>query len=255
MEPASFEEWAKWLAPLRLLPYSADQVFSARDPREVADRLTLFYESAGNLKKDLKRYAGFEPNSRQASDIAPCLRQGREFLRIFRSAELMTQPIILYYGMACYARALALSFGNPPALDQFPARHGLKAPTVFGTAMENLEVRADSTDGLFHRFVSALSEVSGVAADTRDGHRFWIPLGTSTSADIGSFSSRLKSLLARTLGMEDLFRATFDELPMNAPVEMKMTHFGPADAHPQAGATGCRAGSSRSAAGAWRRHS
>ena len=232
MKPATFEDWVSRLAPLQVIA-PAERFFHGQDPRVVAERLTLFYESGRNLRKHLKQYAGFEPNARQASDIAACLRQGREFLRSSQNADLIIKPITLYYGMACYAKALTISFGNPGALDQFPSRHGLKAPSIFGVPMEDLWLRADGNDGLFQRFVSVLGEVSGILAETRDGHKLWIHVDTG-AAGIGSFETNLKGLLARVVGLEDFFRATFDELPQNAPVELKLAQFGPPDALPQA---------------------
>lgn len=246
-----FEDWSERLAPLSATARSNEQVFQAADPSLAVQRLTVFYENTRNLKEHLKRFAGFEPNTQQASDIAACLRQGREFFRVSTTADLISKPVTLYYGMACYARALALSFANPRRLDQFPARHGLKAPSAFDVPMEKLEVRADGNDGLFHRFTASLAEVSGVATRTRDGHQLWIRLASEYPERLDGFRANLKGLLGRTTGLEDFFQATFDELPLNAPVELNLALIGAEDPGPLA-ALVFRA--PRAADGEWIRH-
>ena len=201
-------------------------MFHARDPQVVAERLTLFFESGDNLKKHLRTHAGFAPNLTQAADIAACLSQAREFLRISRAADLSIRPITLYYGMAALAKALVLSFGNPKLLTSFPPSHGLKAPSTFGVPMESLEVRADGTDGLFHRFVDSLSHREHMIAEIRKVGKLRIWTKLSDSSHLAGFHASLKDFLARVEGLADFIRETFDETPMNAPVEFNLARFG-----------------------------
>ena len=227
------DDWVKALAPFEVLSQTPEKVFNAHEPAALAERLTLFFESRQNLSKHLKVYGGFSPNARQASHIAACLRQAREFLRISRGSDLFTKPISLYYGMASYAKALAISLGNPAALDQFPQSHGLKTISGFGQPMEALQVRTDGDDGLFQRFARSLSQLAGSPAETKGGHSLWIRIGSTLPSDF-HFVCDLQGLLARIIGIEDTYRDTFAVLPLNAPAELKLTHFGPDSAQPQA---------------------
>jgi YaaC-like Protein len=226
VEPEILDFWVNRLSPLVVDEPPNEKMFHARDPQVVAERLMLFFESGDNLKKHLRTHAGFAPNSTQAADIAACLSQAREFLRISRAADLSIRPITLYYGMASLAKALVLSFGNPKLLASLPPSHGLKAPSTFGVPMESLEVRADGNDGLFHRFVDSLSNREHMIAEIRKVGKLRIWTKLSDSSQLPGFRASLKSLLTRIEGLEDFFRETFDETPMNAPVEFHLARFG-----------------------------
>ena len=231
MEPMSLENWLAFLAPLSAVKKQDDQIFFANDPREVAFRLTLFYESPRNLSSHLEQIADFRPDEAQANSIAACLRQGREFLQTAQLSDLMIKPILLYYGMAWSASALALSFGEPRDFAQLPKNHGLKVPAEFGVRLEDLQVQVSGNDGLFHRFVGVLDQLSGILAETRDGHRLWLSLHAPDTPL--KFKASLKELLARVVGLEDFFAATFAEPSLGVPVELKLAKILPAATQPQ----------------------
>jgi hypothetical protein len=195
----------------------------------------FFFESGKNLKRYLASAAGYSPNTSQAGDISACLRQGREFLRLSTGADLMTKPITLYYGMACLAKALALSLGCPRSLASFPSRHGLKVPSGYGAAMVDLKVGVEGKDGLFHRFVGALEQVAGFPVALQLGKVLISLAGAAEPSNVGDFTATLKDLLLRIVGVEDFLRETFAEAPLNVPVvDTGMRYFGPEDWQPRA---------------------
>ncbi|HEV3460043.1 MAG TPA: YaaC family protein [Thermoanaerobaculia bacterium] len=214
--PQSLSDWKKVLAPLDVNILRPDRIVRGREPRIAAERLMLFFESGKNLKRYLSEAAGYTPNTGQAEDISACLRQARELLRLATSAELMTKPIILYYGMASLAKALVLSLGCPRRLASLPNKHGLRVPSRYSLPMADLEVGVEGKDGLFHGFVNALDQLAGVPVSVSLGRVFISLAGAIGASDLGSLRATMKDLLLRIVGVEDFLRDTFTEAPLNA---------------------------------------
>src|SRR5436305_2322358 len=141
--PISDEDLAVWsriLSPLRVTGDLPTMAFSPPGRPLSADRVSMFFESTNNLKTLLRENAGFDANPTQLLHISACLRQGREFFQEARTGEGMTRPISLFYGMASFAKAVALSYGKPKTLDKLSPSHGLRAPNRYDKELENLEV-------------------------------------------------------------------------------------------------------------------
>lgn len=229
MQPATFEEWKERLAPLSVEQRPVETRFRDTDLGSLTERLTLFFESAVNLRRHLKEHAAFRPSASQARDISSCLRQGRELLRTSHATALVAKPIVLYYAMACYAKALVLSIGKPGRLNELPKKHGLKVIDN-SLALEQIEVKVEGNDGLFHSFVRSLSEVSGVAMEIRDGPDLWIAINTCPR--LTSVRCSLKHLLGRVIGLDDLFRATFSEPAACTPAQLRFGTMSSGDSLP-----------------------
>jgi YaaC-like protein len=139
----------------------------------------------------------------------------------------MTRPISLFYGMASFAKAVALSYGKPKTLDKLSPSHGLRVPNRYDKELENLEVvvrRRGLADVLFHNFVDAMSENSRVpaearrrapapAADVLPTSSFWIWVPSATAAEVQRSRFSLSGLLSVIPGLENLFEHTFDRPP------------------------------------------
>lgn len=163
--------WAMLLSPLQVTGISPTMFFSSSGRPLSAERICMFFESTGNLKALLRKAGDFKPSSTQLLHISACLRQGREFLHEARVGEGMTRPISLFYGVASFAKAVALSYGRPRTLDKLSPTHGLKVPNRYDKALKDLDVkvmrREQHREVLFHNFVDCLRTNSRVPAEAR----------------------------------------------------------------------------------------
>jgi hypothetical protein len=224
--PISNEELATWsrlLSPLRVTGISPTMFFSSSGRPPSTERICMFFESTDNLESLLRKH--FQPSSTQLLHISACLRQGREFLHEARVGEGMTRPISLFYGMASFAKAVALSYGRPRSLEMLSPTHGLEAPNRFDKELSDLEVeikrRGRHHEVLFHNFVECLRENSRVPAEARrrapapapdvlPTSAFWIWVPSASADELQDSRFSLSDLLSVIPGLEDLFEHTFN---------------------------------------------
>lgn len=68
-----------------------------------------FLESASNLRGAIYKNTGRRLSFKRTNEIIACLQQGRLFFKSARDAELEIQPLLLYYGIVGYSKAIVLS--------------------------------------------------------------------------------------------------------------------------------------------------
>jgi YaaC-like Protein len=188
-------------------------VFAGSDHWRLVETTFIYLEDPANLRVHLKKYAGFEPNTAQSKDISVCLSQGRELLQSARQAGLRVRPLIAFYAMHSLAKAVALAYGRPKRLIDFPAAHGLRdLPGIHSSSVEDIKI-AVTKQGIFQSFVEALRLTTGFPIQHMQGAHCWAPLPTSSSEDLEGLEVTLKDLFARLPGVGDFFRLAFGEPP------------------------------------------
>src|SRR6266545_1597811 len=83
-----------------------------------------FLESTSKLRDILSENGGREVSLERANQISVCLEQGRLFFEAAEDASWEIKPLLVYYGMVGFAKAIYLS-RNFAKLESLPPRHGI----------------------------------------------------------------------------------------------------------------------------------
>jgi len=83
-----------------------------------------FLESTSRLRDVLSKNAGRDLSLEWANQISVCLEQGRLFFETAQHASWEIKPLLVYYGMVGFAKAIYLA-RNFAKLENLPPRHGL----------------------------------------------------------------------------------------------------------------------------------
>jgi hypothetical protein len=94
--------------------------------REAWERLSL-YESQDLLSRLYRERHGGRLSSQKAKEITACLVQGRQFFAAADTAEDLTAPLILYYGVLALSRGIILFLDRRKRLTSLDPTHGAEA--------------------------------------------------------------------------------------------------------------------------------
>lgn len=167
-----------------------------------------FLESSENVKRAIADTLGREPNTEISKDVAVCIQQGRMFFESASNAAKEIRPLLLYYGMMAFAKAVVSGRGlkHLSALGQ---QHGLSDVSSQTARLSELTVKIRS-GGTFQEFNDVIREQEGL-----NYFEEWMTkrhiLPTTASSQLCSTQITLKEILARIPGLENLYLATFRE--------------------------------------------
>lgn len=122
---------------------------------------------------------------------------------------LEIRPLLLYYGLVAFTKALVVATKLQP-LSTLRHAHGLTDASPHGCRLRDLRLSIDSA-GTFQEFndvVAPLSRFCYFGADMRPTAAH-IP--SANTKDLTGRCWGLKDILSRIPGLEDLYRATFNE--------------------------------------------
>jgi hypothetical protein len=167
-----------------------------------------FLESAENIKQVLTDALEREPSAEISRGVAVCIQQGRMFFDSASNAATEIRPLLLYYGMMAFAKAIVSGRGlrNLSTLSQ---THGLTDISSQTARLAELKVRIEGR-GTFQDFNDVISEREGLDYyENAMSQRH--PLPTAVSAQLINTEITLKEILSRIPGLENLYLATFRE--------------------------------------------
>ncbi len=116
-----------------------------------------FLESTTNCRAYAKRAFGKEPNAKVGRDISVSIQQGRLFFEQAEAAPLQIRPLLVYYGVLSFARALTAAIKNVE-LSTLEQGHGLKDVGT-PTSIEKLTLTVQGK-GTFLEFNNAIAPLS-----------------------------------------------------------------------------------------------
>lgn len=175
--------------------------FTSRSPALVVERLSTLYSDKSNLASYFVEDIGTKIDSMQLEDIATCLRQGKEFLRVAAGSDLITLPLTAHYCFLAYAAAAVLAAPeHETRLREFAIGHGIRVPKDLDVPLGQLRVRVKGKRELFQRLVEVCRQRSGLPLRARQKHA-WVKIPSASSDDLQPLSITLQDLLARILGI------------------------------------------------------
>lgn len=167
-----------------------------------------FFESSENVKRAIADAIGREPSTEVSKGVAVCIQQGRMFFDSASKAGLEIRPLLLYYGMMAFSKAVVSGRGlkHLSALSQ---QHGLSDVSSQTARLSELTVRIQNK-GTFQDFNDVISEQEGL-----NYFEEWMTKRhiqpTTASIQLANSQLTLKEILARIPGLQDLFHVTFRE--------------------------------------------
>lgn len=164
-----------------------------------------FLESTTNIQKVLHRSFGRKPNAEIARGITVALQQGRLFFEAATEAPIEIRPLLVYYGVLSFARALTAAISNVK-LDNLAHAHGLKD---IGTpiSIEKLRLRC-SGKGTFQEFNDAIAPLSRIHFFD-DSMPAYLSKSFDMAAGLDGKEISFTDILSRIPALSKAFRNTF----------------------------------------------
>lgn len=170
-----------------------------------------FLESAEIIKALARLRTGRELSTSRAREITACIQQGRQFFEAAPKSPLEIRPLVQFYGMLGFARALVIS-RRGVSLSTLSKGHGVRDISAPDARIAELRVRleAHGTFAEFNDEVAALNRVCFFAADTQPTS---LSIPCAPSSALVGFELTLKDILARVPRSAELFRRTYNHPP------------------------------------------
>lgn len=167
-----------------------------------------FLESIENVRAAVWKTTGRKPSAIVAREISVCLRQGRLYFESAKAASLEIRPLILYYGMLSYARAVIVARSHR-SLATLNQTHGLfdKSESKTSIAELQLEIGARGTFQEFNDSIRGLSAVNYFLGSMPFSHT----LPSTESSCFTGFQLSLKQILSRIPWLDHHYQQTFQE--------------------------------------------
>lgn len=176
-----------------------------------------FLESVENIKALVHLRVGRQLSTSRAREISACIQQGRQFFDASSTAPLEIRPLVQFYGLVGFAKALILAH-KLCSLSSLAASHGLRDVTAPGARIAELAavIEARGTFVDFNDTVGPLNRLRYVDAET---HPAKASVPTASSASLSGVQITLKDILARSPALSKLYRYTFNEPPSTEALE------------------------------------
>lgn len=168
------------------------------------------FESHDLVKSWYKRTHEREPSAAKISQVNAFFAQGREYFRNATLADMITKPLLLYYGVLSLSRGAILLKDPSKKEESLKKKHGLEVvnwqETLKGGIRNVLELQIRATNGTFRELVEA-------CPNKHLEHCFYSPTKTKVVVDhdLGEISfSTDDSLLSLDDLLSRLMQTTFD---------------------------------------------
>lgn len=168
-----------------------------------------FLESVENVKALAHQRTGRELSTSRAREITACLQQGRQFYEAARHSPLEIRPLVQFYGLVGFAKALVLA-RRLRALSTLARSHGLRDVSAPLARLTELRARVEN-QGTFIEFNDEVAQVNRACYFGADMHPLSVSIPTAVSASLVGHEISLKDVLARIPSLAKLYRYTFNE--------------------------------------------
>ncbi len=168
-----------------------------------------FLESTANLKQILSRNLGKRISTSLANAITICLQQGRSFFESAERSPLEIKPLLVFYGMVGFAKALIIA-RTLKGLETLPQTHGLSDVSNRKATLETLELKVEN-QGTFQSINDSVRTVEKIHIMDESTRIEKMTKPTCKSEELNQRTISLKQILARIPGLSNLYGDTFDE--------------------------------------------
>lgn len=168
-----------------------------------------FLESAENVKALVHLRTGRGLSTTRAKEICACIRQGRQYLEASVNSPLDIRPLIQFYGVLNFARAIVLG-DRLCSISALARGHGLRDVSASDAPIAGLTARVEAS-GTFVEFNNTVSALNRLCYLDANSHPAMVIVPTTMSAPMLDMQITLKDVLARVPTLSGLYRNTFAE--------------------------------------------
>ncbi len=136
------------------------------------------------------------------------MEQGRSFFEIADLSPLEIRPLIVFYGMMGFARAIIMA-RTLKNLETLPKKHGLQDVSANITALESLILKVTAS-GTFDAMNDSVSNLEKFIVHTGSEVKY-VKQPTAQSQAFHNRTFTLRDILARIYNMQELYIDTFNE--------------------------------------------
>lgn len=176
-----------------------------------------FLESASNIKALVHQRTGRQLSTVRAREIAACLQQGRQFFEASSAAPLEIRPLIEFYGLVGFGKAMILGT-KLTSLSTLAASHGLRDVTPHDAPLTGLTAVLENR-GTFVEFNDVVASLNRLSYIDENTHPAQVAAPTAASRDIAGLQISLKDVVARLASLSKLYRYTFGEQSSAEPLD------------------------------------
>lgn len=166
-----------------------------------------FLESTENIKTLIHLRTGRELSTTRAREITSCLQQGRQFFEAAPKSPLETRPLIQFYGMMGFARALIIA-RQGVSLATLAKGHGLRDVSSAESRISELKARIE-TRGTFAEFNNEVAAANRVCYFDHQTHPRSFVTSCANSESLAGLEISLEDVLGRIPKLSSLFRHTY----------------------------------------------
>lgn len=171
-----------------------------------------YLESADHVKASIEASMKYTPSTSKALEIASCVTQGLRFFDSAKSSQMEIKPLLCFYGMSAFAKALILS-RTKNSLNTLKGAHGFSDITPDNAKISEMKLKINSS-GTFTEFNNVASEIECVTIyeKTTDIDLF-IP--TSQSEALENLEITIDDIWSRSTFLGRAYKTTFQQAPKN----------------------------------------
>lgn len=169
-----------------------------------------FLESAENVKALVRQHRNRDISTELAREITACIQQGRQFYELATTSPLEIRPLVQFYGMVGFAKAIVLN-QRLCRLSTLPASHGIRDISPQGARMLELSARIDRR-GTFVDFNTEVSQLNRVCYLGPVGEPLSAAAPCAASEHLADRNFSLKDVLSRSPDSK-LYQYTLGERP------------------------------------------
>ena len=168
-----------------------------------------FYESSSNVRDAIRSVTGREPSSTVARHISVCMQQGRSYMTTALTSPLDIRPLLIYYGVLSFAKAIVMS-RRLTSIGTLVPSHGLKDTSAGDSRMSNLQCLTLAR-GTFQDFSNSVTAVGRAHYYDSDYSDQYVRLPFDSVDGLEGHKLNLKDVLSRVFQVSDLFARTYGE--------------------------------------------
>jgi hypothetical protein len=168
-----------------------------------------FLESGSNLKPLIKNAVGRTPSTKVANEVAVCIQQGRLFFEAAASSPLQIRPLLIYYGVLGFSKAVVVT-RTATSIDDLVQSHGLSDVSAHNAKLEDLRLSVGQK-GTFQQFNDAVASLGRIWYFDRSATPKWISKPFGEANRLAGRELPILEILSRIPELNELYERTFKQ--------------------------------------------
>lgn len=179
-----------------------------------------FFESAENVRKAVKMIKGRTPSLESGNGVAVCMQQGRAFMQTAESAPIDIRPLLIYYGVVAFSKAIVL-VDSCCSISSCVRGHGLKDISKDNAMMSEIVCKVERR-GTFFEFVNATLRIGGLRCYDADLSPRFLPVPFGSADSLADANVKLDDVFSRLPDLRELYGRTYGKASLALIVDVSV---------------------------------